>query len=466
MARIEMVMPKMGESIMEGTVIRWLKKVGDRIEAEESILEIATDKVDSEVPSPASGILTEILAKEGDVIPVGNVIAIIQTEIEEPVNQPKIDPVLTQPQPVLETVATTANPTLTASVLSVPVSGRFYSPLVLNIAKEERISMDELDRIPGTGSEGRVTKKDILQYLEARKAGNIPVSAPQQPVSQPIQPTVSTPIVKAEPIAVEPPTQKLVFGESSNGASEPPKKKSFSYNGAYDIIEMDRMRKMIAENMVYSKHTSPHVTSFVEVDVTNVVLWREKVKEQFEKKYGEKLTFTPIFIEALCKTLRDYPMVNISVDGDKIIVKKDLNIGVAVALPSGNLIVPTLRKADRLNLAGLAAGVNDLANRARNNKLNPDDLSDGTYTLSNVGVFGSVMGTPIILQPQCAVMATGTIAKKPAVLETPTGDVIAIRHLMMISHSYDHRVIDGMLGGKFAKRFAEYLENWDINREI
>lgn len=467
MARIEMVMPKMGESIMEATIIRWCKKVGDKVEQDETVLEISTDKVDSEVPSPTEGILKEILFPENAVVPVGQVIAIFETEGAS--QSSDITPSQTNASPTTSTVNNLIvnEPSLTASVLSNPIPGRFYSPLVLSIAKEEGISMSELETIPGTGKDNRVTKKDILTYVEAKKSGKLlqPTSTPTQIASAP-QPTSVTKEPISSPLTTSTYTSTSASTASANGGGFHIPKKTFTFTGEYEIIEMDRMRKMIAENMVYSKHVSPHVTSFVEADVTNIVLWREKVKKEFEKKYNEKLTYTPIFVWAVAKALRDYPMVNISVDEDKIIVKKNINIGIAVALPTGNLIVPVLKNADRLNLAGLAAGVNDLANRARNNKLTPDDLANGTYSISNVGTFGNVMGTPVILQPQCAILATGAIRKKPAVIETPTGDVIGIRHMMFLSHSYDHRVIDGALGGAFVRKVADYLEAWDINQDI
>ncbi len=468
MARVEMVMPKMGESIMEATIIRWCKKIGDKVEQDETVLEISTDKVDSEVPSPTEGILKEILFPENAVVPVGQVIAIFETET---VTENTITPA-SSTTPQVNTISSPVNnilvnePQLTASVLANPMPGRFYSPLVLSIAKEEGISMAELETIPGTGKEDRVTKKDILSYVEAKKAGKL-VQQAAVSASQTVQSNVAT--SSTVQTVQEKPTSTYATSATSNAPSNGGihiPKKSFSFSGDFEIIEMDRMRKMIAENMVYSKHVSPHVTSFVEADVTNIVLWREKVKNNFEKKYNEKLTYTPIFVWAVAKALRDFPMVNISVDEDKIIVKKNINIGIAVALPTGNLIVPVLKNADKLNLAGLAAGVNDLANRARNNKLTPDDLANGTYSLSNVGTFGNVMGTPVILQPQCAILATGAIRKKPAVIETPTGDVIGIRHLMFLSHSYDHRVIDGALGGAFVRKVADYLEAWDINQDV
>ncbi|MCS6904678.1 MAG: dihydrolipoamide acetyltransferase family protein [Bacteroidia bacterium] len=513
MARVEMVMPKMGESIMEATIIRWTKKVGERIEAEETVLEIATDKVDSEVPAPVSGILEEIRFKEGDVVPVGTVIAVIETEVEstkkpEPVIVGTAQSTNKMPEPVLAAAqkiesiqgqVAGVNPVLTAALLAEPIRGRFYSPLVLNIAREENISMDELDRIPGTGQEGRVTKKDILEYVEKRNTlkaqvvSTPPVSEFQQPAAPVVTPPVQIPVVEAPPPTSSSPTitqpsyaEKITSSTpaAATVATSIPSStsktgslntsigfpniatKTYSYTGEYEILEMDRMRKMIAENMVLSKHVAPHVTSFVEADVTNIVLWRERNKEIFEKKYNQKLTYTPIFVELVARAIRDFPMVNISVDGDKIILKKDINISLAVALPSGNLIVPTIRKADMLNLAGLATAVNDLTARARQNKLTPNDIADGTYTISNVGTFGNVMGTPIIMQPQVAVLAIGAIRKKPAVIETPTGDVIGIRHFMFLSHSYDHRVIDGALGGQFVRRVADYIESWDINREV
>jgi 2-oxoglutarate dehydrogenase E2 component (dihydrolipoamide succinyltransferase) len=472
MARIEMVMPKLGESIMEATIINWSKKPGDKIEAEETVLEIATDKVDSEVPSPAAGVLQELLFKDGDVVPVGTVIAIIESEGVGAAAAPAAPSPSVAAEAVLASAiatpfASTAqfaqqkvesiqqgtpgiSTLLTGVLLAEPVRGRLYSPLVLNIAREEGIGSDELDRVPGTGNEGRVTKKDILDYVNLRKA------APAAAVTAPAVATAQT----TAPVYSSAPTN----GSATTTAA--PAKKTFSFNGPTEIIEMDRMRKMIAENMVYSKHTAPHVTSFVEADVTNLVLWRERVKRDFEKRYNQKLTFTPLFLEAVAKALRQYPLVNSSVDGDKIIRKLDINIGVAVALPTGNLIVPVVRKADQLNLVGLAAATNDLVNRARINKLTPDDLSDGTYTVSNVGTFGNVMGTPIILQPQVAVLATGAIKKKPAVIETEAGDFIGVRHMMFLSHSYDHRIIDGALGGQFVRHVGDILENWDLSRDI
>ncbi|MDX2250630.1 MAG: dihydrolipoamide acetyltransferase family protein [Bacteroidia bacterium] len=435
MAKFELIMPKMGESIIEATILSWSKNIGDTIEQEETVLEIATDKVDSEVPSPVDGRLMEQRFKEGDVVPVGTVIAIIETQTEE--NHSSSDnghPSLTEipyiPEPEYHRVAETQS-------LSNAESDRFYSPLVLNIARTEGITMTELEAVSGSGHGGRVTKKDILSYVSNRKT---------TPVMKPVVTPATLPV--SQPVIAKTPTI------------------TFSHSGEYEIIEMDRMRKLIAQNMVNSKHVSAHVTSFVEADVTNITLWRNRFKDAFEARYKEKLTYTPVFIQAVARALREHPLVNASVDGEKILIKKDINIGIAVALPSDNLIVPVIRNADRLNLAGLSAAVNDLAYRARINKLKPDELEGGTYTLSNVGTFGNVMGTPIIMQPQVAILATGAIRKIPAVVETPTGDMIAIRQKMFLSHSYDHRIIDGALGGRFVKKVADILEAWDINTPI
>lgn len=445
MAKFELVMPKMGESIIEATILSWAKEIGEEIEAEETVLEIATDKVDSEVPSPVDGKLLEKRFKEGDIVPVGEVIAIIETEAEEDShasgNGKPTREEAQQEADIIETevpFVPTAEPVLETVAVSNSGSDRFYSPLVLNIARTEGISMAELESLPGSGRGGRVTKKDILAYVSDRTSAPVvtKIAEPPQPRQK------STEIQKATPQI------------------------SFSHSGEYDIIEMDRMRKLIATNMVNSKHVSAHVTSFVEADVTNIVVWRNKMKNEFQSRYGEKLTFTPIFVQAIARALREHPLVNSSVDGDNILVKKEINIGVAVALPNDNLIVPVIRNADRLNLAGLSAAVNDLATRARNNKLKPHELEGGTYTVSNVGTFGNVMGTPIIMQPQVAILATGAIRKIPAVIETPTGDMIGIRQKMFLSHSYDHRIIDGALGGRFVKRVGDILEEWDINAPI
>ena len=436
-------MPKMGESIMEATVLTWLKSEGDTIEADESVLEVATDKVDTEVPSTHGGVLTQILAQDGDVVPVGTPIAIITTDgdVEVPVSAPATETTTIQEkQPVV------AEASAIITTLKKPVSGRFYSPLVMNIARQEAIDMAELEQIPGSGKEGRVTKKDILAYVTNRKNGNGTV----------------VPVAPAPAIAATPkPTQAL-----DSTPPPAPKPQPVSVGAGDEIIEMDRMRKMIAGRMVDSKRISPHVTSFVEADMTGIVNWRNKIKKNFEAQEGEKMTFTPIIMEAVVKAIKDFPMVNVSVDGDNIIKKKNINIGLAVALPSGNLIVPVVHNADQYNLAGLAKKVNDLARRARENKLTPADLEGGTYSISNVGSFGNVMGTPIIMQPQVGIMALGAIVKKPAVVETAEGDMIAIRHKMFLSHSYDHRVVDGALGGKMVRRVADYLENFDVNQTI
>lgn len=449
MADIEMLLPKMGESVAEATIIKWLKKEGDKIEAEEPVLEIATDKVDSEIPAPAAGILIKRLFNEGDVVQVGKAIAIIGSGAAA--SAPSQPAPAAQQTKAAEPVKAASHAPAPAPVADLPKSsdsGRFYSPLVRNIAKQEGISVAELEAIQGTGAQGRVTKQDILSYLPNRGHQTATVTAPQ------------TASVQSQ--AQAQPAQQATPAPSSNGHSKPA-----VWMGPNDeIIEMDRMRKLIADHMVNSKHTSPHVTSFVEADVTNLVMWREKIKKQFEKREGEKLTFTPLFIEAVVKAIKDFPMINVSIDGSKIIVRKNINIGMAAALPSGNLIVPVIKNADRMNLLGLTKTVNDLANRARNNKLTPDEIQGGTYTISNVGTFGNVMGTPIINQPQVAILAVGAIRKKPAVIETPYGDTIGIRHFMFLSHSYDHRVVDGALGGSFVRRVADYLENFDINTPI
>lgn len=450
MSQIEVLLPKMGESVAEATIIKWVKREGDAVKADEPIIEIATDKVDSEVPAPEDGVLVKCLVNEGEVVQVGRPIAIISTGAGEAVVPaapvPPVTPVPAAPAPAQV-------PSAPAAVVHTEIpresgSGKFFSPLVRNIAKAEGISASELESLPGSGVGGRVTKEDVMAYLAARASGAPAISQPQvaaSPAAQTPAPTVVS--APAAPSAA-PAKSKIVVGPND------------------EIIEMDRMRKLIAEHMVMSKQTSPHVTSYVEADVTNIVMWREKVKKSFEQKQKTKLTFTPLFIEALVKAIQDFPMINISVDGDRIIRRADINIGMAAALPSGNLIVPVIRNADQLNLVGLARQVNDLADRARNNKLLPDEIQGGTYTLTNVGTFGNVLGTPIINQPQVAIMAVGAIRKKPAVIETPAGDAIAIRHMMFLSHSYDHRVVDGALGGSFVRRVADYLENFDVNREV
>ncbi len=436
MARVELLMPKMGESIMEATILKWRKKPGDSVELDEPVLDIATDKVDSEIPSPVAGTLVEILFQENDVVAINKIIAVIETEAANA--QPAASPAVSQSKSANGQPATTAVPYVPAGQpMAVQVEGRFYSPLVRTIAKEEGIALAELDRIAGSGAEGRVTKKDMLAYLNNRQQSAFPAGEPTPAPAKaapPVMPTISAPAV--------------------------------SISGNVEIVEMDRMRKLIADHMVMSKHVSPHVTSFVEVDVTNMVNWRNRIKDEFKKKYGENITFTPLFVEAVTRALRDFPMVNSSVDGSRIIIRKDLNIGMAAALPSGNLIVPVIKNADFLSLTGLTKTVNDLASRARQNQLKPEEIQGGTFTLTNVGTFGNVMGTPIINQPQAAIMATGAIRKKPAVLETEYGDVIAVRQMMFLSLSYDHRVVDGMLGGSFLRRVGDYLEQFDPNRTI
>jgi 2-oxoglutarate dehydrogenase E2 component (dihydrolipoamide succinyltransferase) len=428
----------MGESVAEATIIKWVKNEGDKVTADEPIIEIATDKVDSEVPSPEDGVLIKCLVKEGDVVAVGQPIAIIGTGAAQ-ATVPAAAPAAAA-APVSQAAAMVEEAKARVESVVSSGDGRFYSPLVKNIAKTEGVSQSELDAISGSGQGGRVTKNDVLEFIAGRGQ------------AKPAQPAVAAPpAVKQEAAAAPAPAKP---------------KPAISIGGSDEIIEMDRMRKLIADHMVMSKQTSPHVTSYVEADVTNIVLWREKVKKEFEQKEKTKLTFTPIFIEALVRAIKDFPMINISVDGDRIIKRGEINMGMATALPSGNLIVPVIRNADMLNLSGIAKKVNDLAERARNNKLTPDEISGGTYTITNVGSFGNVMGTPIINQPQVAIMAVGAIRKKPAVIETPSGDFIGIRHMMFLSHSYDHRVVDGALGGQFVRRVADYLEAWDINRPI
>jgi len=563
MAKYKLLLPKMGESVAEATVIKWTKNPGDYIAVDETVMEIATDKVDSDVPSPVAGKLLEHLYKENDVVQVGSVIAIIETAEPEETIEPKTIPPVYHPveevppaapeihraveelqQSIPETEHLVETPGQEVKLpeetkqpvfaeqreeLTQPVpyteqlerhnvtntedtfknSLRFYSPLVKNIAAQEGISNAELDQIPGTGAEGRLTKDDLLNYIQSRyqsatalKSGATPAtespgkgsfeasqapgaSSPgeiknlegalseqeaETPVSEPLNETLQTAPVIETP---EPgPAAETRAPEPAIETSQPEQVKQESKTGGTslangdEIIEMDRMRRLIADHMVMSKHTSPHVTSFVEADVTNIVLWRERIKGAFEKRERQKITFTPIFIEAVVRAIRDLPMINIQVNGTQIIKKKDINISMATALPSGNLIVPVIKRADELSLIGLTKAVNDLADRARNNKLKPDDVQGGTFTITNVGSFGNVMGTPIINQPQVAILAVGAIRKKPAVIETLQGDMIGIRHMMFLSLSYDHRVVDGALGGTFVKRVADYLENWDPEREI
>jgi len=455
MAQFDLIMPKMGESVAEATIIKWLKQPGDTIELDEPVLEIATDKVDSEIPSPVAGVLEKILFEEGQTILVNATIAYINTggSVAAPANEKQEEKSTTK-----ETVAApkeqSAEPAVAESIPSKSEGGRFYSPLVRNIAKEENISIRELESINGSGKDGRVTKEDILAYLPQRASTNAqPASTNAQPASTNAQPASTN----AQPASAN--------GAASSQQSKP-QAPAVSIGGGDEIIEMDRMRKLIADHMVMSKSVSPHVTSFVEVDVTNLVQWREKVKNDFEKREGEKITFTPIIIEAVAKAIRELPMINVSVSGTTIIKRKNINIGMATALPSGNLIVPVIKNADTMNLVGLTKAVNSLARNARANQLSPDDISGGTFTVTNVGSFGNVMGTPIINQPQVAIMAIGVIKKKPAVLETPQGDVIAIRHMMFCSLSYDHRVVDGSLGGSFLRKVADFLEAFDINQAI
>lgn len=460
MAKFELKLPKMGESVAEATITSWLKEVGDTIEADEAVLEIATDKVDSEVPSEVEGVLVEKLFNVDDVVQVGQTIAIIETNasvdspVEAPVQKPEPEKPSADVAPAIAEVAKTV--VAAKEVVSNPVvssEDRFYSPLVRNIAKQEGITQAQLDALPGTGKDGRVTKNDIMAYLENRSVQ--PESVKQEPVAQPMKELQSEPQPSQQPTISTPPKPAASAKEVM-----------LPMTGEDEIIEMTRMGKLIAHHMVESKQTSAHVQSFIEVDVTNIWNWRNKVKNNFEKREGEKLTFTPIFMEAVAKAIKDFPMINISVSGDKIIKRKSINLGMAAALPDGNLIVPVIKNADQLNLLGMTKAVNDLAERARTSKLKPDDTQGGTYTVTNVGTFGSVFGTPIINQPQVAILALGAIRKVPAVIETPQGDFIGIRYRMFLSHSYDHRVVNGALGGQFVKRVAEYLENFDVNREI
>jgi 2-oxoglutarate dehydrogenase E2 component (dihydrolipoamide succinyltransferase) len=444
MARFELKLPKMGESVAEATITNWLKEVGDKIEADEAVLEIATDKVDSEVPSEVSGVLVEQLFGKDDLVQVGQTIAIIETEGDAPQAVPVSENVVPAEAVEIEKTIETVKEVVTAPQ-DFSGSEKFFSPLVKNIAKEEGVSVAELENIQGSGKDGRVTKEDILIYIEDRKSG-----------------IVQTPkVVEETPKAVVQPQKEVEPVVQKSQQAVP-----VSVNGGDEIIEMDRMRKLISGYMVASVQTSAHVQSFIEVDVTNIVKWRDKVKTAFEKREGEKLTFTPIMMEAVAKALKDFPGMNISVDGDYIIKKKNINLGMAAALPNGNLIVPVIKNADQLNLVGMAKAVNDLGNRAKAGKLKPDDTQGGTYTVTNVGTFGSVFGTPIINQPQVGILALGAIRKVPAVIETPEGDFIGIRQKMFLSHSYDHRVVDGALGGSFVKRVAEYLEAFDVDRDF
>jgi 2-oxoglutarate dehydrogenase E2 component (dihydrolipoamide succinyltransferase) len=450
MALVDLIMPKLGESIMEATILKWHKKPGDTIKEDETVLDIATDKVDSEVPSTTAGVLEQILFNENDVVPIGAVIAKIRAGTDSAVTQSQPASPAAQPEyeeaKLIEEVPYQPSQFMVQPFAAAGKTAlKFYSPLVMNIAQQEGISMIELENIEGTGQDGRVSKKDILAYVSAKASGNYPAVTVYQ---------------KKEAIA-ENETPNIQVAVSSTAQVM-----TGSYTGNIEIIEMDRMRKLIAKHMVDSKNTSAHVTSFAECDVTNLVLWREKIKKDFEKREGEKITYTPLFIEAIVKSIKKYPLLSSSIDGDKVIIKKDLNIGMATALPNGNLIVPVIKNADQLNLTGLTKQVNNLANAARTGKLKPDDTNGGTFTLTNIGSFGSIMGTPIINQPQVAIMAVGAIKKRAMVIETPQGDSIAIRHMMYISLSYDHRIIDGALGSTFLNAVSKELENFDGNRSI
>lgn len=551
MAIAELVMPKLGESIMEATILKWHKNVGDHIKLDETVLDIATDKVDSEVPSTAEGVLTEILFNVNDVVPIGTVIARINTagatatatpvapaapaqpapapvvEAPVPTAVPVPAPAAVTPPPPAAPVVEEAIPYVPAApaveLMAKPAANRFYSPLVLNIANSEGIGLSELERIPGTGSDGRVSKRDILQYVADKKAGRIPAmpqpvyapapqpapqsvaapvaatpapapvqpveagkpepiapverfAAPTPPAPQPVAaPVAATPAPVATPapaaasfaapvsttIAASAPAS-FVPAQSSGKFSDPA---SVVVTGETEIMEMDRMRKLIAKHMVDSKHTSPHVTSFTEADVTNMVLWREKVKREFEQREGTKLTFTPMFLECIARVIKRFPLINCSINGDQVIIKKDINIGMATALSTGNLIVPVIKGADQLNIVGLSKAVNGLADAARNSRLKPEDTTGGTFTLTNVGTFGSLMGTPIISQPQVAIMAVGAIKKRAVVIESPEGDTIGIRHMMYLSLSYDHRIVDGSIGASFLTAVGKELEQWDVNKQ-
>ncbi|WP_178984631.1 dihydrolipoamide acetyltransferase family protein [Winogradskyella helgolandensis] len=477
MAKFELKLPKMGESVAEATITSWLKDVGDTIEADEAVLEIATDKVDSEVPSEVDGILVEKLFNVDDVVQVGQTIAVIETEGGETV---EVKATEAEPKPVAEPVATKVVAEVAQTVVAAKASvepvvsteGRFYSPLVKNIAKQEGISQAELDTISGTGKDERVTKNDIKAYLESRSSA--PSTESSTPtVAEPVSATKNddTKTLDAERSrnSIEETKNDAAPAQEKPKAEKPadkPVEKPIAVSGGDEVIEMTRMGKLISKYMVDSVQTSAHVQSFIEADVTNIWNWRKKVKDGFMKREGENLTFTPIFMEAITKALKDFPMMNISVQGDKIIKKKAINVGMAAALPDGNLIVPVIKNADQLNLYGMVKRVNDLANRARLGQLSPDDIQGGTYTVTNVGTFGSIMGTPIINQPQVGILALGAIRKTPSVIEGPEGDYIGIRFKMYLSHSYDHRVVNGALGGQFVKAVKDYLEGWDSDREI
>ncbi len=480
---VDLVLPKLGESIMEATILKWHKKVGDTIQLDETLLDIATDKVDSEIPSTAEGIITEILFEVNSVVPIGTVIAKIDSKkaTETPkVTSPSISTIPTaanSPVPVPPTTPTPAPKPVaivdvkeevpfapspvTNTISHQSTEQKFYSPLVISIAQSEGISMQELQEIPGTGNQGRVSKKDIIAYIADKKAGKInPKNTAEQSTATSFNNEQS---IASKPIQIyNEPLPDFMQNAANQKLAQP---EDVIISGNVEIVEMDRMRKLIAKHMVDSVHTSPHVTSFVEVDVTNMVVWRDKVKNLFEKREGTKLTFTPMFIEGIASALEQFPIINASIDGDKILYKKDINIGMATALPSGNLIVPVIKGANQLSIVGLTKAVNQLANAARNNQLKPSDTQNGTFTVTNVGTFGSIMGTPIISQPQVAVLALGAIKKRPVVVETPAGDAILVRHMMYLSMSYDHRIVDGAQGTQFLAAVAKNFEAWDINRQ-
>lgn len=481
MSLVDLILPKLGESIMEATILKWHKSVGDTIQLDETLLDIATDKVDSEIPSTAAGTITEILFDVNSVVPIGTVIARIQTtgSITNSDQQTSTPPIATTTpmaqQPIVEEVQEVPFTPAATSVITnnnVTNDPRFYSPLVMNIAQNEGISLQELQHIPGTGSQGRVSKKDILQYVANKKAGLVKVTPIEQTTNTPATPVVVS-SVQQQPVQVTTTSSSssaqfppVDYGfNSSNHAGKFANPEEVIITGNTEIIEMDRMRKLIAKHMVDSVQTSPHVTSFVEADVTNMVVWREKVKQLFEKREGTKLTFTPMFMECIAATLEKFPYINCSLQGENIILRKDINIGMATALPSGNLIVPVIKGANQLSIVGLSKAVNNLANAARNNQLKPQDTQGGTFTVTNVGTFGSIMGTPIIPQPQVAILALGAIKKRPVVIETPAGDAILVRHMMYLSMSYDHRIVDGAMGSSFLSAVAKAFENWDPNRQ-
>lgn len=463
MAIAEILMPQMGESVMEGTVIKWLVKPGDQVEEEDSVIEIATDKVDTEIPCPFGGKITELLCKEGDVVQVGAPIALIETSSTQAENtasapEPELQGAKpeTNPEALAPKVAEPLDSSAVSSLLmSSPIKGRFYSPLVLNIAREESINQDTLELLVGSGKDGRVTKKDILLYV-TNKSGLSATELKETLKEEPVHPGAPSTSLEVIPETKPDKSVSSVFMDNQ----------TVKFTGDYEVVEMTRTRKIISERMLNSKKTSAHVTSIVEADVSNVVYWRNRWKNHFKEKESTILTFTPIFIEAVAKAIKDYPKINASVDGQTIIYKKNINIGLAVALPDGNLVVPVIKNADQLNLVGLTKQVNELAKKARKGKLSPADLDGGTYTVSNVGSFGNLIGTPILVQPQVGILALGAIVKKPAVVETPCGDTIGIRHQMFLSHSYDHRIVDGSLGGMFVRRVADYLEQFDLERKV